>query len=1130
MIQTAWGETIEEAPYSYQKIDGKQKEVQIEYEILNKNTFGFKAIENYNKNQALVIDPYSLIWSTLLAGSGSLSAFVQVADMIVAQNNEVVASGVMVDFNFPTTPGSYQNSTQGNRSAFVTRLKADGSDIVYSVILGGNSGADGVVLSNNEEVILTGSAQDNTFPTTLGALKTNLNDSADAFVTRISANGSNLMFSTFLGGSGLDDGRGVQLALNEDVVICGNTTSNDFPTSNNAYQISNNNIQDVFITRLSADGSSIVYSTFVGGSDVDITNALQLTSNEDVVICGQTISSDFPTTSGAFQTQLSNNISNAFITKLSSDGSTLVYSTFLSGSGSSIGGDNPIDIDLYPNNDLLITGVTSSSDFPTTSDAYQINYGGMSDAFVTRLSSDGSNLVYSTFFGGSDFDRGGDIQLITDQDIAFTGATYSNNFPITNHNAFQISKNDSAAAFMTTLSGDGQTLTYSSFLGGNSTDISYELITKNEKVWICGLTASSDFPTTPSSFLPFSSADIPGFISRFDKSCVTNTLNVSATSTDDLNNLGNGSATVNVTGGNAPIAYLWSNGFTTSTISGLFPGEYQVTVTDVDSCQVENVVIVSGCANNTMDIEVQSTPSNQNANNGSATVSFLTQGTAPYMYEWGNNQTTQTISGLPSGTYTVTVYDANFCSVADFGVIGEVSNNLNCANAVTLLCNVPYSGTASTAASGVYSYGCNTWSETGPERVHTYTPTENGPFGVKLTNYTGDLDIYILGSCDPADCLGQVFSDSAHFANGIADTTYYLVVDADDGSGSAYDILVTGCVDTVDCSGFSFSLTGTNETAPSANDCAAAVVNITGGASPFTYSWSNGATTDNISNVPAGTYGVTVTDGQNCSATHSITLELYTGIPCESLQLNIQTTNESDTNANDGSAIATALGGNPPYSYVWSNGEATSAITNLSPDLYSLTVTDANNCVSIDENVVIYAAGENLCNMSSIMNSTDETAQGANDGTVSVTPVNGTAPFSYIWNTGDSIAYLTNLSPDVYVVTITDSNNCSNVNVAVIEAYSDSASIGVNLLIEHPNFKVFPNPVKDVLTVVFESKSNTKQTLEVLNNLGQVVLTKNMTLNKTQENIPVQTLANGTYHLKVSNQYATKSISFVVDR
>ncbi|WP_375239221.1 hypothetical protein, partial [Aurantibacter sp.] len=116
---------------------------------------------------------------------------------------------------------------------------------------------------------------------------------------------------------------------------------------------------------------------------------------------------------------------------------------------------------------------------------------------------------------------------------------------------------------------------------------------------------------------------------------------------------------------------------------------------------------------------------------------------------------------------------------------------LDCTSSIPLTCGVTYSGINSTENSYIESYGCNSWTESGPERVHTITPSGNGTITATLSNYTGDLDIYILGSCDPNDCIGTVFSDSATYTNAIAGTTYYIVVDADDGSGSSYDLTVT---------------------------------------------------------------------------------------------------------------------------------------------------------------------------------------------------------------------------------------------------------------------------------------------------------------------------------------------------
>ncbi len=183
-------------------------------------------------------------------------------------------------------------------------------------------------------------------------------------------------------------------------------------------------------------------------------------------------------------------------------------------------------------------------------------------------------------------------------------------------------------------------------------------------------------------------------------------------------------------------------------------------------------------------------------------------------------------------------------AISNLPCYSGIAPTLDCNNAVPLTCGVTYNGSSSNAPNAITSYGCNSWTETGPERVHTITPSHSGQLSAHLSNYTGDLDVYILGSCDPGDCLGTVYSDSAVVTNAVAGQTYYIVVDADDGSGSAYDLIVN-------C-----------PSAPSILDCNNAVALSCG----VTYSGASSSATSNVSS-----YGCNNSTQNGPERVHSIT-------------------------------------------------------------------------------------------------------------------------------------------------------------------------------------------------------------------------------------------------------------------
>jgi hypothetical protein len=257
-------------------------------------------------------------------------------------------------------------------------------------------------------------------------------------VSKLNSTGSALLYSTYLGGSSEDLGFGVALDESGNAYVTGATDSSDFPTTAGAFQTTLlAAFGSVFISKMNALGSALVYSTYLGGSVRDQADGIPVDALSNAYVTGVTLSSDFPTTPGAFQTRLRGN-NNAFVTKLNSAGSSLLYSTYMGGSG----GDEGSDIAVGTSGNAYVTGVTVSSDFPTTPGAFQTTYGGKLDAFVAKLNAAGSSLLYSTYMGGSGEDFGSGIAIDASGNVYVTGFTHSVNFPIT------------AGAFRTSLTGN----------------------------------------------------------------------------------------------------------------------------------------------------------------------------------------------------------------------------------------------------------------------------------------------------------------------------------------------------------------------------------------------------------------------------------------------------------------------------------------------------------------------------------------------------------------------------------------------------------------------------------------------------------------------------------------------------
>jgi len=298
-----------------------------------------------------------------------------------------------------------------------------------------------------------------------------------------------LTYSTYLGGSGVDQGKSVAVDASGNVYVAGATTSSDFPTTVGVVQSSLKGSNDVFITKLDPNGGALVYSTYLGGSGDEQATHIAIDSAGNSYFTGVTGSTDFPTTLGALQTSLGGS-NDAFVVKLDSTGAALVYSTYLGGTDDDVG--NSLAVDSSGN--VYLVGQTSSADFPISAGAFQTAPGGNGDAFVTKLSNDGTALVYSTLLGGSASDQGTGIAVDAAAGAAYvTGMTSSTDFPTAN--ALQAAIGGSSDVFVTEVGPDGKSLIYSTFLGGTNSDAGADVVLdSSQDALVTGTTNSTDFP------------------------------------------------------------------------------------------------------------------------------------------------------------------------------------------------------------------------------------------------------------------------------------------------------------------------------------------------------------------------------------------------------------------------------------------------------------------------------------------------------------------------------------------------------------------------------------------------------------------------------------------------------------
>lgn len=364
----------------------------------------------------------------------------------------------------------------------------------WSTLLGGSSsdGGRALALDDSDQAFVYGTTMSSDFPTTPGAYDRTYGNNDD-FVALFSLATQTLLWSTFIGGSGQDDPQALALDSAGNPVIVGVTFSSDFPTTVGAYDRTFGGVSDVYVTKLSSSGSALIWSSLLGAGQLDIGLDLALDAAENVVICGYTASSDFPTTAGAYDRSFAGGSYDSFVAKLSTSGSSLLWSTFLGGNSFDHG--SALTLDSAGN--VVSAGMTYSSDFPTTPGAYDQTYNGSGDWYVATLSSSGQALLSSTYLGGTSADEFPRAVVLDDSENPLVvGSTFSSNFPST-ANAYDPSHNGSVDIVVAKLSSTASALLWSTFLGGSSSDYGFGMtLDSGGNPTITGNTSSTDFPTT----------------------------------------------------------------------------------------------------------------------------------------------------------------------------------------------------------------------------------------------------------------------------------------------------------------------------------------------------------------------------------------------------------------------------------------------------------------------------------------------------------------------------------------------------------------------------------------------------------------------------------------------------------
>jgi YVTN family beta-propeller protein len=442
-----------------------------------------------------------LIYSTFLGGLGDLDAS---RDIDVDDAGHAYITGQAYP-GFPTTPGAFDTSLEGaDVDAFVARLNTDGSGLDFATFVGG-SGFDtawSIDVDEAGQATIAGYSDSSDFPTTVGAFTSGQAGTANVFVVKLNETGTALSYAALLGGNSNDFGMAVAIDAAGSAYVTGFTESPDFPTTPNAFDTTLAAWYDIYIAKLTPDGSGLAYNTLVGGNNAEYTFGIAVDSAGSAYVTGYTHSTDFPTTPGALDT--SYDAQEVMVVKVSPDGSELAYSTFLGGTGTEYGSSIVVD----EAGSAYVTGNVRSADFPVTTGAFDTSYNNsvddfIGDSFVAKLNAAGSGVVYATYLGSIGDEIGEGITLDEAGNVYAIGYTTSGSFPTTS-DAFAPTCDDCIFphGYVAKLNESGTTLIYGTFLGGEEGfDRVYDVAVDGEqRVYVTGTTSSSSFPVTTGAF------------------------------------------------------------------------------------------------------------------------------------------------------------------------------------------------------------------------------------------------------------------------------------------------------------------------------------------------------------------------------------------------------------------------------------------------------------------------------------------------------------------------------------------------------------------------------------------------------------------------------------------------------
>jgi hypothetical protein len=513
------GEIRQPQPVVYQASGASKRAVSARYVLDGAGALRVE-VGDYDRSRPLTIDPL-LVYSQFIGGSESDDYGRAVA---VDTAGAIYVAGETDADDFPVSSSAFQTRNgsafryAASRDAFVAKISADGTSLLWATYLGGDLEETSTALAVDAagSVYLTGSTLSSDFPTTPGAYDRTINDTllverSDAFAAKIAADGASLVYSTYLGGAVFDVGRSIAVDSGGAAVVAGLTRSQNFPTTPGAFDttITGGNLDDVFVTKLSANGASLVFSTALGGTQYEKLGTIAIDATNAVYIAGSTASPNFPTTAGAFDQTMSG--SDGFVAKLSANGAVLLRSTLIGGSGF----EEARALALDATGAVYVAGYGDSTDFPATAGSYEYGSPSMEDmSFVTKLDAELGALAYSARI------RTDPIRLRS-LAVDAAGAVYALGYGSeqwswpTTSGAFDTTPSRERGGAVMKLSPGGDTLVYSTYFGEAADAAALAVDGAGRAVVVCS-TSATYFPSTPGSFSPRQKGGVDATVTRLN--------------------------------------------------------------------------------------------------------------------------------------------------------------------------------------------------------------------------------------------------------------------------------------------------------------------------------------------------------------------------------------------------------------------------------------------------------------------------------------------------------------------------------------------------------------------------------------------------------------------------------------